>query len=236
MAIKVDDGRWLIDWARDGLQSTDVRDWVSKSGLNYGDISALPVPGRYGSDRAAAIGVRSEEGRWMADAVTAWQVAGIDWVSAPIYGSSHALPVAMDYDGDGRADLSVVEEDGTWLIDYSANGYSGWDWSARVSIHTSVAEEGVAFSGAPATNYCLRGFPNPSRGPVTIELSLHEPQPVKLQIYNPLGQKVAELAAETRPAGRHRVACQPETLANGTHVCRLVTGKGVHTVKLLLLR
>lgn len=50
VGIKVDDGRWLIDWARDGFQSTDAWDWVSKSGLNYGDISALPVPGRYGSD------------------------------------------------------------------------------------------------------------------------------------------------------------------------------------------
>lgn len=47
---------------------------------------------------------------------------------------------------------------------------------------------------------------------------------------------MAELAAATRPAGRHRVAWQPETPANGTYVCRLVTGKGVHTVKLLLLR
>lgn len=123
----------------------------------------------------------------MADAVTGWQVVGNDWVSAPIYGSSHALPVPMDYDGDGRLDLSVVEEDGTWLIDYSANWYSGWDWSARVPIHTSVAEEGVTSSGTPATSYCRIGFPNPSRGPVAIEFSLREPQPVKLQIYNVLG-------------------------------------------------
>ncbi len=236
VAIKVDDGRWLIDWARDGFQSTDVWDWVSTSNLNYGDISALPVPGRYGSDRAAAIGVRTEEGRWMTDAVTGWGFVGIDWVSAPIYGSSHALAVPMDYDGDGRLDLSVVEEEGTWLIDYSANGYSGWDWSARLSIRTGISEERAVASSGPATDFYLAGFPNPSRGPVAIEFSLREPQLVQLKIYNVLGQEVAELAAEARSAGRHRIVWQPEAMPNGTYVCRLVTGEGAHTVKLLLLQ
>ncbi|MBL3550519.1 FG-GAP repeat domain-containing protein, partial [Chryseobacterium sp. KMC2] len=42
----------------------------------------------------------------------------------------HAVP--EDYDGDGKADLGVKTDGGSWLIDYSGNGFNGWEWTGTL--------------------------------------------------------------------------------------------------------
>jgi len=43
------------------------------------------------------------------------------------YGSNTAVPAPADYDGDGFTDLAVKETNGWWYIDWSSNGFGGWD-------------------------------------------------------------------------------------------------------------
>ncbi|MDR6547710.1 putative transglutaminase-like cysteine proteinase [Chryseobacterium rhizosphaerae] len=42
----------------------------------------------------------------------------------------HAVP--EDYDGDGKADLGIKTDGGSWLIDYSGNGFNGWEWTGTL--------------------------------------------------------------------------------------------------------
>lgn len=43
------------------------------------------------------------------------------------YGNASAVPAPADYDGDGFTDLAVKETNGWWYIDWSSNGFGGWD-------------------------------------------------------------------------------------------------------------
>jgi hypothetical protein len=163
-------------------------------------------------------------------------LVGIDWVSEPIYGGKDCVPIPADYDGDGMLDLSVVGEDGTWRIDYSHNLYSGWDWSARMSIRTSVAEHPRILSERVAMDFRLAAFPNPSTGHMTLEFYLPVAEQVSVRVYNLLGQEVANLATEVLPPGPHRITWVPGEVANGCYLCRFITREGTKTAKLLLLR
>lgn len=121
LSIKTDDGRWYIDYARNGLGKWD---WV---GLEYGDITAIPVPADYDGDGKTDLSVKTSDGKWCIDYARngfgAW-----DWTGFG-YGTSKAIPVPADYDGDGKADLSVKTNLGKWSIDYASNGFGSWDWT-----------------------------------------------------------------------------------------------------------
>jgi len=76
-------------------------------------------------------------------------------------------------------------------------------------------------------------YPNPFHSSVTIEFELLAKAPVTLQVYNHLGQMVAELANETREAGTHRINWDSANLPTGMYYCRLITAKKIHTVKII---
>jgi hypothetical protein len=242
VAIKVDDGRWLIDWARDGFQAADQWDWVSPSNLNYGGIGAIPAPGQYGSDRAAAIGVKTEEGRWMTDAVTGWGLVGIDWVSEPIYGGKDCVPIPADYDGDGMVDLSTMDEQGNWSVDYSNNGYGRLDWVAKAVI-TGVSYEPSFPAGpaAPVRGFALRSSPNPFNSVTTIHFSLSRRGRVVARVFAITGAEVVTLVDGVYEAGEYFLRWDGRDrsgriLPSGVYLCRFVSISGAESLKLLLLR
>ena len=64
---------------------------------------------------------------------------------------------------------------------------------------------------------------------------------VKLSIYNVLGQRVAVLVDEQRPAGTYKVVWDGQdekgiAVASGLYFARLQAGGAAHTRKLLLVR
>lgn len=118
LSVKTDDGRWLIDWAKNGFSTWD------KTYFGYGGSSSIPAPADYDGDGKTDLSVKISDGRWLID----WSNNGFGtWDKTYYgYGGSNDLPYPRDYDGDGKADLSVVSES-TWYIDYSNNGFGRWD-------------------------------------------------------------------------------------------------------------
>jgi len=59
---------------------------------------------------------------------------------------------------------------------------------------------------------------------------------VSLKVYNLLGQEVATLVNEVRPAGNYQVRFNASGLASGIYLYKLQSGNLIRTMKMLLLR
>jgi hypothetical protein len=81
-----------------------------------------------------------------------------------------------------------------------------------------------------------QNYPNPFNPTTTIPFALSESAPVRLEVYNLVGQRVAVLRDEIMPAGWHQVRFDASSLASGVYVYRLQTSGFVQTRKLLLIR
>lgn len=88
----------------------------------------------------------------------------------------------------------------------------------------------------PLSFQLFQNYPNPFNPTTTISFSIPEPSKVTLKIYNYLGQEVATLVNNHRPAGDHRVEFNAADLPSGTYYCRLTAGKVIQTRKMLLLK
>jgi hypothetical protein len=76
-------------------------------------------------------------------------------------------------------------------------------------------------------------YPNPFHSSINIEFELLAKAQVTLQVYNHLGQMVAELANETREAGIHRISWDSSNLPTGLYYCRLVAGMKNYSCKII---
>jgi hypothetical protein len=97
---------------------------------------------------------------------------------------------------------------------------------------TSV-EEG---RGIPTTFALDQNFPNPFNPATTIEFALPHQGHVTLEVFNILGQKVATLVDEARPAGYYTVKFNGAGLASGLYFYRLSAGEATLLKKMLMIK
>ena len=93
----------------------------------------------------------------------------------------------------------------------------------------------------PKTTFLAQSFPNPTFGKATIAYGLAKEGPVKLSIYNALGQVVRELVSENQRPGFHRVEWDGKSRAgkqvtSGIYFYRLNAGGFTKTNKLIVVR
>ena len=93
----------------------------------------------------------------------------------------------------------------------------------------------------PASTFLAQSFPNPTFGKATISYGLTKEGPVKLNIYNALGQVVRELVSENQRPGFHRVEWDGKSQAgklvtSGIYFYRLNAGGFTKTNKLIVVR
>jgi hypothetical protein len=81
----------------------------------------------------------------------------------------------------------------------------------------------------------LAAAPNPFNGASLIHYTLPRPAPVRLSLFNLLGQRVALLVDETRPAGVHTLRLEPRGWASGLYLLRLEQGGQAATLKVMLI-
>ena len=88
----------------------------------------------------------------------------------------------------------------------------------------------------PASPELCGNYPNPFNPSTSIRYGLPEAMPVRLEVYNTLGQLVAKLVNGEEPAGYHEVRFDASNLASGMYVYRLQAGNVVQSRKLMLVR
>lgn len=108
---------------------------------------------------------------------------------------------------------------------------------AYVSLVTSAGTEQV-IELTPSDFSLSQNFPNPFNPSTIINYKLADREFVSLKIYDLLGNEVATLVNEEKPAGNYNVDFQSHNfnLSSGTYFYRLQAGNFVETKKMILLK
>ncbi len=111
------------------------------------------------------------------------------------------------------------------------NGAEAFTGSVRVEVLTTVAGGGIIGEYNLAQNY-----PNPFNPNTTIQYDLPNAGYVTLKVYDCLGQEVASLTSEEKPAGRHSVQFNAADIATGVYLYRLQAGNFTQSRRLVVVR
>lgn len=131
---------------------------------------------------------------------------------------------------DGASDArGVVAVNGYAYVTERADGLTIY----HNDLVTAVAEDRSQVPGRFALH---QNYPNPFNPSTKIQFELRRPSPVKLEIQNLLGQTVAVLVHEPKPAGTHTVVFNAENMANGVYLYRLEAEGSVQVRKLVLMK
>lgn len=104
----------------------------------------------------------------------------------------------------------------------------------RVYSPVGIEDE---LNGAPLRFELAQNYPNPFNPQTTIEYALEQSGPVKLTVYNLLGEPMAVLVNEFQSAGAHRYSWKPAaSLPSGIYLYRLEAGALSAVKKLIYLK
>jgi hypothetical protein len=99
---------------------------------------------------------------------------------------------------------------------------------------TSVGE--LPGNAVPTQFTLDQNYPNPFNPTTTISFSLPSAEFVTLNVYNTLGQQVAQLVSGQLDAGQHRLTFEAADLVSGVYFYRIEAGSFTSTRQLVLLR
>ncbi len=118
------------------------------------------------------------------------------------------------------------------------NWADSWSYLATfgflIDQTTGVTEE--AGLNIPADMALYQNYPNPFNPETNISFSLKNTGPVKLTVYNSLGQIIATLIDGQRNAGVHKVVWQARNVSSGIFFYRLEAGGQVLSKKMIYMR
>ena len=184
--------------------------------LGKGSVSGAVVYSPDGTRLAVPTGI----GIWLYDALT---------LSEPALLMGHSGPVhSVSFSPDGTT-LASGSWDGTILL---------WDMSPYISSEPTTVESAPPL---PVHTALLANYPNPFNNSTQIVYSLAAAGPVRLEIYNALGQQVRILVDEFQGAGVYHVTWDARdqwgsAVAAGVYVTLLRHAQGVETRRLLYLK
>jgi len=164
---------------------------------------------------------------------------------AQVFSTPYA-PLVDDIDGDGLVELILVGEGMTVFVwDFEASYDDGRN-SGRLfidNLNSSVLNPDrivTAVTDGPSAipgRFQLRqNYPNPFNPTTAISFETPSRQPVELDVFNILGQKVTSLVNQELPPGRHTVVFDGSGLASGVYLYRLKAGSNEETHKMVLLK
>ncbi|HEY6625930.1 MAG TPA: T9SS type A sorting domain-containing protein, partial [Ignavibacteriaceae bacterium] len=88
----------------------------------------------------------------------------------------------------------------------------------------------------PTTYNLEQNYPNPFNPSTTIKFSIPEATNVTLNVYNTLGEKVAELVNTNLEAGRYNYQWDASNIASGIYIYELKTNKFISSKKMILMK
>ena len=127
---------------------------------------------------------------------------------------------ALETEYDAEADELIVTLD----------GFSEFAFATGMTTSTLAEYE-------HPENYKLnQNYPNPFNPSTVIDFELPANSKVRLEVYNMLGQRVATLVNEQKPAGWHHVSFDASGLSSGVYIYRITAGEFVQTRQMVLVK
>ncbi|MBW6490127.1 MAG: M20/M25/M40 family metallo-hydrolase [Lentimicrobium sp.] len=127
---------------------------------------------------------------------------------------------------------------GNWQLRVNDGGAGNTGTLDSWCLHFLFLDETVSVSGPDeeANVIMLQNYPNPTSDYTNIRFGLNQPSHVTLEIYNQVGQQVAELVNGKFDQGSHLIVAGLKHLAPGRYFYRLVTEKSIQTKPLVIIR
>jgi len=142
--------------------------------------------------------------------------------------------------GDDRAYWGEETSDGGFVLVGSTNSFGAPQhnvYLVKTGPDQSGINEGI---DAPRAAYGLRVLPVPSVSDVTLEFEIPRTQPVRIAIYNLLGQELRVLVSRVIGVGTHQVTWDGEDrhgrpVPAGVYFVKLTTARASETCKAVLM-
>jgi hypothetical protein len=214
----------------------DARDWPEPPALASGLTIAFDAPEDGPTDVALSVDARPTP------------TEGTTWPFT--VRSNTAGPVRLSVEGVDQVPaayeawmLDVTTKD-TWNLRDSPQARltvlsDGTERPVRLIVGTAayVAEVLRDLEALPLKYALEPPYPNPSVGPVALQVGLPEDDRVTLEVYNILGQRIATLKdREPMAAGFHTLVWDAPHLASGMYFVRMEAGSHRKTQKLVRVR
>ncbi len=134
---------------------------------------------------------------------------------------------------DGRVGYGFLESS-EFNLEYWRGHIAMGDYELRINMLQTTS---VPLTGRMPSEFELcQSYPNPFNPSTKIQFSLPKATYVTLNIYNTLGQEVAQLLSQQMSVGTYTAEWNATGFASGIYYYRLETGSFVETKKLVFLR
>lgn len=137
------------------------------------------------------------------------------------------LPTSIDW-GETQLVLSLEPK----LNEDSRNYF----YSGTLYLETEPTSSENSRGQIPVAYQLEQNYPNPFNPTTNIRFTIPENQDVRLDVFNILGQRVANLVDTQMSAGTHTVQFDASRLASGTYIYRLQAGDYVQQNQMMLIK
>jgi len=91
-------------------------------------------------------------------------------------------------------------------------------------------------TGSPSDFYLSQNYPNPFNPVTNVKYSIPQSSFVSIKIYDILGNEVATLINEEKPAGEYEIKFNGDNLSSGVYFYRLETNEFQKTLSMVLMK
>ena len=116
----------------------------------------------------------------------------------------------------------------------AVNAYGSERFIVNIKPYESITEEEE--ETVPESVELRPNYPNPFNPATNIVYYLPESQPVKVSVYNVVGQQVSVLVDDTMRAGEHTAIWNASDMPSGIYIVQLETGNRIFTRKITLIK
>lgn len=235
-----------IGWAVDFNTNLDNLASYSNYGINHVDFAAPGGDFIYpGNESCTVAGINRP--CWVFDLVfSTGSNASWYWSAGTSMAAPHVSGVAALIIGEAGGSLNpdavfqtlrrTSDDLGTQFKD-EIYGYGRVNAYKAVKRIQQLAKDGnsdIAEKLTPNKYSLFQNYPNPFNPTTTINYAIPNDNFVEISIYNTLGQEVAKLVDEFKPAGYYSIEFNASNLSSGMYIYKLTAGNFTNTKKLVL--
>jgi Secretion system C-terminal sorting domain/Beta-propeller repeat len=142
---------------------------------------------------------------------------------------------ALGSSSEDARSIALDDLGNVYITGYSSTDTTLWDYATMKYVQ-SVNSVDNSLPNIPGRFVLEQNFPNPFNPSTTIHFSVPSSEFVTLKVFDVLGNEVATLVNEEKPAGFYEVNFNAAGLSSGIYFYKLKAGSFVETKKMLLIK